>query len=275
MEEGKEILLKIWNAIPELVMTYGPKLLGAVAVLVIGMWLVKKIDQYLHKIFKKSGVPDDFIPFFCSVISVTLKIVVVLVAAGFLGFHASSLVAVIAAAGFAVGMALQGSLSNFAAGIMILIFKPYKIGDIVEIHGQKGRVTEIQIFNTIVTNFDNNSAIIPNGLAIDDVMVNHSDKGYERIDLTMYMPYDEDFDRVESIIKDALKSIPEVIQEPEPFVGIAAWESHNIRLDVMPYAHPDHFWTVYYESYRKTKKAMADAGIKFAYSEGVELGPIG
>ncbi len=268
----KDLLLSV---IPELAKTYGPKILLAIAIAYIGFKIISKIEKVLEKMLRKSGFPEDISPFIVSLLAVVMKVFLLLSAAGVLGFEATSLVAVLAAAGFAIGMALQGSLANFAAGVMILVFKPYKVKDVVEIQGQMGRVREIQIFNTIVTNFDNRTAIIPNSIAISDVMNNLSDKKNLRVDLEVFMPYEEDFDKVEKVILEALRSTPNVLSEPAPFVGIQRWDSHSLALAVYPYCNTDDYWNVYYGAYKNITKAMASHGIKVAYSEGVELGKIG
>lgn len=266
---------KIINEIPDLAMTYAPKIIGAILIVWIGLKVIDKIEKMVALTFEKAGLNESIRPFLSSLIIVSLKVFLLLSAAGVVGFNMSSLAAVVAGAVFAIGMALQGSLGNLAAGIMILIFKPYKVGDIVNIKGEIGEVVEVQIFNTVVKTFDNKLSIIPNGEGIGDTIVNMSEKDYVRVDLNVYMPYEEDFDNVEQIIKTALKATPKVLKDPTPFVGIEAWESHSILLSVRPHCHIEDYWDVYYESYRNVTKAMAQNNIKVAYSEGVELGKIG
>ncbi len=266
---------KILAKIPDIAMTYGPKIIGAILIVWIGLKVINKIEKMVAIAFEKAGLNESIRPFLSSLIIVSLKVFLLLSAAGIAGMDLSSLTAVIAGAVFAIGMALQGSLGNLAAGIMILIFKPYKVGDIVDIKGEVGKIVEVQIFNTVIKTFDNKLSIIPNGLAIGDIIVNMSEKNYVRVDLNVYMPYEEDFDAVALIIKDALRATPKVLKDPEPFVGIEAWESHSILLSVRPHCHIEDYWDVYYESYRNVTKAMAKNNIKVAYSEGVELGRIG
>ena len=261
--------------IPNITKEYGPKIIGAILVVWIGLKIIHKIEKMIAVAFEKAGLSEGLRPFLSSLIVVSLKVFLLLSAAGIAGMDLSSLTAVIAGAVFAIGMALQGSLGNLAAGLMILIFKPYKVGDIVDIKGEVGKIIEVQIFNTVIKTFDNKLSIIPNGLAIGDIIINMSEKKYVRVDLNVYMPYEEDFDAVSLIIKDALRGTPKVLKEPEPFVGIESWESHSILLSVRPHCHIEDYWDVYYESYRNVTKAMAKNNIKVAYSEGVELGRIG
>jgi small conductance mechanosensitive channel len=266
---------KIIEKIPDIAMTYGPKLIGAILIVWIGLKVINKIEKMIALAFEKAGLNESIRPFLSSLIIVSLKVFLLLSAAGIAGIKLDSLAAVLAGAVFAIGMALQGSLGNLAAGIMILIFKPYKVGDIVNLKGEVGKIVEVQIFNTVIKTFDNKLSIIPNGLAIGDIIINMSEKDYVRVDLNVFMPYEEDFDYVEKIIKNALKATPKVLEDPAPFVGIEAWESHSILLSVRPHCHIEDYWDVYYDSYRNVTKAMADNNIKVAYSEGVELGRIG
>ena len=183
--------------------------------------------------------------------------------------------AVLAAAGFAVGLALQGSLSNFAAGIIILLFRPYKVEDWIEVEGKFGQVEEIQIFNTIMVTPGRKTLIIPNGQIVDNIVTNFSRKGYIRIELNVTMPYNESFPRVRAVIQKELSAIAKVLKDPVPEVGIEAYDSHNLLLAVRPYVIPDDYWEVTFEAYERIKAAFNREGIKVAYSEGVELGPIG
>ncbi|MCB0641723.1 MAG: mechanosensitive ion channel family protein, partial [Phaeodactylibacter sp.] len=222
-----------------------------------------------------AGLRGTLLPFVRSLVNVSLKVLLVFSIAGQVGVDVTSFVAVLAAAGFAIGMALQGSLSNFAAGVMILIFKPYKTGDLIDVEGQMGHVEQIQIFNTIITTLDNRTVIIPNSTAIGGIITNLSAKGSLRVDLTITMPYQEDFPRIRQILLDAVHNTPKVLPAPAPFVGIETFDSHNIILAVRPYANTEDYWEVYFSTNENIKKALSENGIQIAYSEGIELGPIG
>jgi len=187
----------------------------------------------------------------------------------------TSLVGIIAAVGFAVGMALQGSLSNFAAGIMVMVFKPYKVGDYVEVSDKFGKVESIQIFNTSVVTPGQKTHIIPNGQVVEGVITNFSAKGHIHLELNISMPYEESFPKVKQVILAALDEMPNVLKEPAPTVGIETYDSHNIILSVRPFIEPEDYWTVTFDANSRIKEAFSKAGIRMAYSEGVELGPIG
>ncbi len=254
---------------------YAPRIVLAIVVLLIGFWIINNLTKTLGKTLDKSGIDQGIQPFLKSLLSVLLKVLLIFSVAGIVGIETTSFVAMIAAAGFAIGIALQGSLGNFAAGVMILIFKPYKVGDLIQVEEEEGYVKEIQIFNTILTTFDNKTIIIPNGMAIDGKITNLSTRQYLRLNLEVTMPYDEDFAKVEDIILTALKNTPKVLEDPAPFVGIKAFDSHSIILAVRPYALTDDYWFVYFEANKAVKRALGENNIKVAYSEGVEMGRIG
>lgn len=243
---------------------WAPKLIGAIVVLIIGFWIVGMIVKMVGKAMTKSGLDQDVQPFLKSMISVLLKVMVVISAAGLMGIEVTAFAALIAAAGFAIGMAMQGTLAHFAAGVMVLIFKPYRVGDLVDLQGQVGHVQEIQVFNTVLTSLDNKKVIIPNGIATSGIMTNLSTEGKLRVDLNVAMPYEEDFDKVQGIISKALDKVTDRLPDA-PTVEIEKFDEHNVLLAVRPYATPEKYWDVYFNSYREIKKAFGEAGITVAY----------
>ena len=261
--------------ITDMVIDFAPQILLAVIVLLIGLRIINKIVDWMMKAMEKSKVAEEIRPFLGSVTGTLLKILLLFSVAGIVGIETTSFVAVLAAAGFAVGMALQGSLGNFAAGVMILIFRPYRAGDLIEVEGNTGHVQRIEIFNTIIETLDHKTVIIPNAMVMGGIITNLSARQYLRVDLQVTMPYEEDFERVKVVLEEALRSTPKVLETPAPYVGIQAFDTHNIVLDVRPYAMAEDYWDVYYAAYRNVKRALSDAGVQMAYSEGVELGKIG
>ena len=217
-----------------MIIEYAPKLGLALLVLLVGLRVINRLVDFVSMMMEKNGLNEDIRPFLSSIISVGLKLLLIFSVAGIIGIETTSFVAVLAAAGFAVGMALQGSLSNFASGVMILIFRPYKVKDLIQIEETQGHVDEIQIFNTIITTLDNRTVIIPNTMAISGIIVNLSARKYLRVDLNVTMPYAEDFPKVEAIIMEAVKNTPKVLADPAPFVGIESFDSHNIVLGRSP-----------------------------------------
>jgi small conductance mechanosensitive channel len=252
-----------------------PKLFLALVILYIGFWIVRKVSRLIKIALEKAKVSPEISTFLNSILDMLMKFIIILIAAAIIGFDISSLVAVFAAAGFAVGLALQGFLGNFASGITIVFFKPYKVGDWVEVAEKFGKVESIQIFNTTIVTPGRKTLIIPNGQVTDGIITNFSTKGHVRLELQVSMPYVEDFPRIKPIIRQALKEVPSVLGEPEPEIGIEAFDSHNVIIGVRPYIHPDDYWEATFDAYARIKEAFNLHQIQVAYSEGIELGEIG
>ncbi len=258
-----------------MIMEYAPKIALAGILLIVGFWAIKKIMAFVGTAMINSGLDENIQPFLKSILSALLKVLLLFSVVGILGVETSSFVAVLAAAGFAVGMALQGSLGNFAAGVMILLFKPYKVGDHIELQEEEGYVREIEIINTVIETLDGVTVIIPNSKAIDGNIRNYTKIGSRRINLNVYMPYEESFPHVRQIILEAMKNTPGVLDSPAPEVGIETYDTHSIVLAIWPYCKTDDYWDVYFHVNRNIKNALSKNGIRVAYSEAVELGPIG
>lgn len=273
MDEQK--LAIYWDKIMDFAVAFAPKLAGAIIIVIVGFWLVKKLAVIVRLSLERANFSKEVAPFLISFLNIGLKIVVLLAAAGIVGIETTSIVGILAAAGFAVGLALQGSLGNFAAGILVLVLRPYKVGDTVEINGRFGRVEEIHVFNTILSTPGLKTLIIPNGKVIEDTITNYSSKGSIRLELKVTMPYEESFPKVKSIILEALHQVPMVLETPAPEVGIETFDTHSIVIAVRPYILPDDYWEGIFETNRAVKAAFNRHGIKVAYSEGVELGVIG
>ena len=261
--------------IQEKAIIYIPKLLLAGLILWVGMKLINKLVTFLSKVLEKAGFDDTIRPFLVSMLNFVFKGALLLVCASILGVNLSSLVALLAAVGFAIGMALQGSLGNFASGILILTLKPYRSGEWIQVDDKFGKVEEIGIFSTTIISPGNKTLIIPNSKITDDVVTNYSKKGMVRLEINVTMPYAESFPRVKDIIKSAIKTVDNILAEPEVEIGIETFDSHSIELTVRPYVHPEDFWQVTFDAHEAIKKSFSDNSIKVAYSEGIELGNIG
>ncbi|MCO6491972.1 MAG: mechanosensitive ion channel family protein [Phaeodactylibacter sp.] len=268
-------LAEYLNLLSEMAIAFLPKLALALLLLFFGFKIVDRLARLAGRAMERAGLSSNLLPFVRSLVNVSLKVLLIFSIAGIVGVDVTSFVAVLAAAGFAVGLALQGSLSNFAAGIIILLFRPYKVEDWIEVDGKFGRVEEIQIFSTIMVTPGRKTLIIPNGQVVDNIVTNYSKKGFIRMELNVTMPYSESFPKVREIILEELLAIPKVLRDPAPEVGIEAYDSHNVLLAVRPYVAPDDFWEVTFEAYERIKAAFNRKGIKVAYSEGVEMGTIG
>ncbi len=269
------IWTQIQENLPEDLKGFLLRVLGAIVVLIVGFWLIKRLVRLTDRIMERSNFSAQLRPFFRSLVNIGLRLLLIFSVISIVGIDVSSFVAIFAAAGFAIGIALQGSLENFAAGVLILFFRPYRIGDLISLHDQMGYVEEIQLFNTHIRTLDNKQVIMPNRMASGEVITNYSTKPYLRVDLEITMPYVESFPRVEQVILAALKDVPGVLAEPAPTVGILTFDSHNVVLAVRPFCEPDVYWDVYFGTTRALKAAFNQADIQVAYSEGIELGTIG
>lgn len=270
--ENYEKYLKL---VQEWAESFVPRFLLAILILWIGFWIVKKLNFLISTSLKKAGISLEISSFLKSILDLVFKFIVILVAAGVFGFEVSSLLGVLAAAGFAVGLALQGFLGNFASGITIVFFKPYRVGDWVELSDKFGKVQAIQIFNTTIVTPGHKTLIIPNGQVTDNVITNFSTEGHIRLELNVTMPYEESFTKVRRVIHEALADYPLILQDPAPLVGIESYDSHNVVIAIRPFIKPDDYWDATFDLYHLVKEAFNKNNIQVAYSEGVELGKIG
>lgn len=271
-EQLEKYLVKASDAVVD----YAPKVVVALLLLFIGVRIINKVVSLTVNKMTERGIGADLTPFLGSIVGIGMKLMLVFAVVSILGFDIAAFVGILAAAGFAVGLALQGSLSNFAAGILIVIFRPYKIGDWVKIPDEYfGQVQEIQIFNTILVTPGRKTLIVPNGEVISGVVTNFSDKGHIRLELTLLLGYEESFPKIKAVIEEALRNVEGILQDPAPEVGIESFDTHNIVVAVRPFIAPGNYWEGTFEVHAKVKAALSAAGIRMAYSEGVELGPIG
>lgn len=257
------------------VVTFAPKLFLAIAILIIGFFIVKRVAKFLKAGLKKSSLDYEISEFLGSLLETIMKLAVILFAVSMLGIEMTAIIGLLAAAGFAVGMALQGFLGNFASGLTILFLKPYKVGDWVKVSDHFGKCSSIQIFNTTLVTPNDKTLVIPNGQVTDNIITNFSTEGSIRLELKVTMPYEESFPKVKQVIEEALTDSKYVLKDRGASIGIEEFESHNIVVAVRPYIHPDNYWDATFEVYGLIKNAFNKHDIRAAYSEGVELGPIG
>ena len=245
------------NMALDAVVTYAPRIIGAGLVIWIGFKLIRKVLKVLGIALEKAGFSKTLRPFVSSVSSIVLKGAILFAVATLIGADLTGLVAILASAGFAIGMALQGSLGNFASGILILTLKPYKIDDWIQLEDKFGKVVEIGIFSTDVITPGNKILIIPNSKITDSVVTNYTEKGMIRLELEVTMPYSESFPKVEKVILEALATIAKVSMDPKPEIGIKTFDSHSIQLLVRPFVAPDDYWAVTFEANRAIKMRSA------------------
>ena len=238
----------------KLCIDYAPHLLLAIVTLLGGLWIISKVTKTFKKVATAKDWDPSLIPFVGGIISATLKVVLFISVASLLGIQTTSFVAVLGAASLAIGLALQGSLSNFAGGVLILVLKPYKVGDVIEAVGYSGEVKEIQIFNTILVTGDQKTVILPNGSVSNGSIVNFSERGIRRVDMVIRLSYRDDVEEAKKIIRAILLSYPEVHKEPEPLVEITDLTEHHIVLCVRPFVDALHYGNVQFKFYADVVK---------------------
>ncbi|WP_010181669.1 mechanosensitive ion channel family protein [Aquimarina agarilytica] len=266
---------KYIEIVTDKIVFFAPKIIVAALLLWIGFKLIKKVDKIVGKSLTKIQVSDTMRPFILSLLSTILKITLLLIAVSILGAELSGLATIVAAMGFAVGLSLQGSLGNFASGILILFLKPYKVNDWIEVDEKFGKVEEIGIFSTLMITPGNKTLIVPNSKITDGVVTNFSKKGVVRLELNVHIPYSEDFPKVKSIIERELLLLPSVLNEPTPEIGIETFDTHNVQLAIRPFVLPDNYWVATFDTHETIKRIFSENNVQVAYSEGIELGLIG
>ncbi len=251
----------------EIVLTYGPKLVAAIAVLVIGGWVVKAVIRGVAKAMDKGGVEPSLKPFLIGIVGMLLKVMLVVSVLSMLGIEMTSFIAILGAAGFAVGMALSGTLQNFAGGVMILLFKPFKAGDVIDAQGYVGSVSEIQIFNTILKTPDNKTIIIPNGGLSTSSMTNFSTEARRRVDWTIGVGYGEDLDKVRQVIKNLCDADTRILKDPEVFIAVSELAVSSVNFAVRAWVEAGDFWSVFFEMNENVYKTFDKEGISIPYPQ--------
>ena len=254
-----------------LIIEFGPKLIAAILIWVIGSWIVKMVVKGLRKAMPKAAYDESLKKFLLNLISWVFKIILIIVVLGTVGVETTSFAAVLAAAGLAIGLALQGSLGNFAGGVLIMIFKPIKIGDLIEAQGEIGVVKEIQIFTTKLTGLSNKEIIIPNGALSNGNIVNYTTEGTRRVDLVYGVSYDADIKQTKDVIMKVLTSHPNVLQEPAPSVTVLELADSSVNFAVRPWCNSEHYWNVYFDVTENVKEALDATGIEIPYPHRVEI----
>lgn len=251
----------------EFAITYGLKLLTALATLVIGLYIVKIIIGIIGKMMDKSGTDPSLRSFLTSLTSILLKVMVYITALGMLGVEMTSFVAIIGAAGLAVGLALSGTLQNFAGGVMILLFKPYKVGDVIEAQGYIGSVKEIQIFVTILTTPDNKTVLIPNGPLATGSMINFSTQPQRRVDWTFGIGYGDDIDKAYEAINKLIAADERILKDPAPFMALSELADSSVNIVVRCWVNAPDYWGVYFNMNEQVYRTFGDAGLSIPFPQ--------
>jgi small conductance mechanosensitive channel len=261
--DWEALIAKGW----ELLAFYGVRILTALIILVIGRWIARAFGRLVQRLMEKRNVDPTLTGFVGNLTFYALFTFVVLAALSRLGIQTTSFIAVIGAAGLAIGLALQGSLANFAAGFMLILFRPFRVGDFIEGAGVSGVVENIQIFTTQLKTPDNKVIIIPNASLTADNIVNWSATGTRRVDLVFGIGYEDDIDKAKDIINEAIAADDRVLKNPAPQVAVSELADSSVNFVVRPWVNTDDYWAVYFDLTEAIKKRFDAAGVSIPFPQ--------
>lgn len=251
----------------ELITTFGFDLLAATAIFVVGRWVAKALAALVRKLMTKADVEIMLVKFVGSLVYFTLLTFVVIAGVSRLGVQTASFIAVIGAAGLAIGLALQGSLANFASGVLIIMFRPYRVGDFVEAGGVSGGVEAVQIFSTIFKTGDNKRVIVPNSEITNGIITNYSANETRRVDLVAGVGYGDDLDRVKQVLGDVLSKDARILPDPAPTIAVHELADSSVNLVVRPWVKTADYWSVYFDLTEQIKKRFDQEGISIPFPQ--------
>ncbi|MDA0193814.1 MAG: mechanosensitive ion channel [Bacteroidetes bacterium] len=263
METINEYSSLIW----ELTISYLPKLALALVTLIIGMIVIGSSVKMLRKQLSKRASDVSLVTFLCSLLSVVLKALLLISVASMVGIETTSFIAVLGAAGLAVGLALQGSLANFAGGVLILLFKPYKVGDFIDAQSHTGTVSEIQIFNTVLKTPDNKTIIIPNGSLSNGSVTNFTTEPNRRVDMTFGISYGDDIDKAKNTVMELAKADNRIFADPEPFLAVSELADSSVNLVLRVWCESGNYWPIFFDMQENVKKTFDKKGISIPFPQ--------
>jgi small conductance mechanosensitive channel len=273
MKEGIKQLATtpVSDWLPDLVKTYvvplGLKLLAAVIVLVLGRWVIKMIKKWMANGLMSRHGDATLHSFLSNLVSVVLYFFLIMAIVGILGINTSSLVALLASAGLAVGMSLGGTLQNFAGGVLIIMFRPFKVGDFIAAQGMEGIVSEIQIFNTHLLTTDNKEVILPNGALATGVMTNYSKQETRRVDWLFSIAYGDDYDKAKRVLRGLCDEDSRILKTPEPFVQLSKLNDSSVDITVRAWVNSADYWAVFFSMNEKVYKTFAAEGLNIPFPQ--------
>ncbi len=259
-----------WDEFWESVVSHGINLLIALAVLVVGFLIVRRMSKALGRILKKKDFDPSLQLFLLTLTSISLKILVILTALAQLGIEMTSFVALIGAAGLAIGMAFSGTLGNFAGGIMILIFRPFKLGDYILAQGVEGKVEQIHIFNTYLITQDNKTVIVPNGILANGNMTNFTQKSTRRVDFTIALSFGANYDAAKLILERFIAEEEKILKDEPNFIGLSVIEGSTIKIAMRVWCATEDYWEVYFHINEKIYKEFSQDGVQNELKNGIK-----
>lgn len=246
---------------------FGPKVILAVLLLIIGFWVIKKITNIITSLMEKREVNPSLRPFFRTLINVGLKAMLIISTMGIVGIPTTSFVAVLGAAGLAIGMALSGTLQNFAGGVMILTLKPFKVGDFITGAGHSGTIHEIQIFNTIMKTGDNRVIIIPNAKLSNDTIINFSQEALRRVDMTFGIGYGDDIELARTTLLELIEKDERILKDPEPFIALHELADSSVNFVIRMWVNSGDYWKVYFDMNKEVYNVFNEKGLNIPFPQ--------
>ncbi len=251
----------------DFLLNYGPRLLGATFVLLFGFWVIRRIGRLSEKMMKKSAVDDSLRPFLRSLISALLKVLLVISVMSMVGIAMTSFIAILGAAGLAVGLALSGTLQNFAGGVLILLLKPFKVNDLVEINGHRGVVNEIQIFSTVLKTADNKVILLPNGPVSTGSVVNYNREDQRRVDLTVGIAYGDDYDKAKKVLEDIIAADERILKDPKPLIALESLGDSSVNIALRVWVKTADYWGVYFSLNEEVYKIFPKKNLNIPFPQ--------
>jgi small conductance mechanosensitive channel len=248
---------------------FGPKLLGGIVAFIIGLWIIRIIINLIAKGFEKSTIDKTLQPFLITLIGFIMKAALFIAVASTIGMEVTSFVALLGAASLAIGMAFQGALGNLASGVMLLVFRPFKVGDLIEVDGKLGFVKEISVFVTFLETFQNKTVIMPNSVLTTGTITNYSEKGNVRADIPFAVRYDADVEKAQEIVMGVIENSKYVLKEPAPSVYVTNLGESSVELLALPFTTVADYWDVYWGLRGEIKKALGNAGFEAPFPQRV------
>lgn len=255
------------NQVIKIAVEYGPKLIGAIVVWIIGGWIIKALTKGFGKMLDKRKTDESLKPFLKGIIGALLKIMLIISVLGMLGIEMTSFIAILGAAGLAIGLALSGTLQNFAGGVMLLTFKPFKVGDVIDAQGYLGTVSEIQIFNTILKTPDNKTIIIPNGGLSTSAMTNYSTEQERRVDWTIGIGYGDDTNKAQGVIEKLCDDDSRILKDPEVFIAVSELADSSVNFTVRAWVKAENYWGVFFDMNNNVYKVFEKEGLNIPYPQ--------
>jgi small conductance mechanosensitive channel len=267
MEQQATVVNNYLDKIIDFGFEYAPKLIGGILVLFIGLWVTNLITKAVGKSLQKSNIDQSLVPFLRSITNMLLKVLVAITVMGMIGIQMTSFVAIIGAAGLAVGLALSGTLQNFAGGVVILILKPFKVGDFIEAQGYTGTVKEISIFSTMLNTPDKKLVIIPNGPLSTDALTNYSAEPLRRLDWTFGIAYGDDVENFKKALNDFIAEDSRILKDPAPFMGLSELADSSVNFTVRVWVDGPDYWGVFFDMNEKVYTRFGDYKLNIPFPQ--------